>query len=63
MATKEELFEAVRTITKECRVHDYTCSTCKLDHFCHPQDESGPFNYPPCYWPDPEEGGGEDGQR
>ena len=57
MATKEELFEAVKTITEECRVNDYTCSTCKLDHFCHPQDESGPFNYPPCYWPDPEEGG------
>lgn len=58
MATKEELFAAVRLIMQHCKEHD--SEYCR--HECPFADNCGYyFVGVPGDWPDPEEGGGEDG--
>lgn len=58
MATKEELFAAVRLIKEHCESVDW-CRDCPLSY------DKGRlcllYKSAPCEWPDPEEGGGEDG--
>lgn len=63
MATKEELFAAVRLIRshctwcdfcRDCPLSDNKGKNCKLFFSCKTA---------PCDWPDPEEGGGENGER
>lgn len=55
MATKEELFAAVRLIKEHCKEHD--AQYCR--HECLFTDDCGDyFKGAPCDWPDPEEGGG-----
>lgn len=58
MATKEELFEAVRLIKEHCKLYtEYECLlNCPLLQTCNRC-----FVETPQEWPDPEEGGGEDG--
>ena len=55
---KEELFAAVRLLSKHCR--ESACYECELNTLCH-NYEYGIGNSAPQYWPGPEEGGGEDG--
>lgn len=57
MATKEELFEAVRLIKEHCdSMAEISCFQCHLKSVCNRC-----FIGIPDEWPDPEEGGGEDG--
>lgn len=59
MATKEELFKAVRTIKQYCEKSD-GCGYCDGYAWCVAMRQGGGLNTPN-RWPDPEEGGGEDG--
>ena len=61
MATKEELFAAVRLIKEHC--HGTKCheDKCPLIAVCEVVCGNG-MAPSPCSWPDPEEGGDEDGQ-
>ena len=59
MATREELFEAVRLLRKHCR--ETECNECVLKTLCHNGDRDCIGDSSPYFWPDPEEGGGEDG--
>lgn len=59
MATKEELFAAVRTIKQFCEKSD-GCGYCDVYAWCVAMRQGGGMNTPN-RWPDPEEGGGEDG--
>lgn len=59
MATKEELFEAVRTIKKYCE-ESPGCGYCPAFSWCVAMRHGGGLNTPN-RWPDPEEGGSEDG--
>ena len=57
MATKEELFKAVRLIKEHCvSMAEEACCDCHLQSVCNRC-----FIGIPDEWPDPEEGGGEDG--
>lgn len=57
MATKEELFAAVRLIKEHCdSMAEESCCDCPLNSVCDLC-----FVGIPDKWPDPEEGGGEDG--
>lgn len=64
MATKEELFNAVRLIKEHCKEQDkidpISCVRkdykCPLWNWCFENSVKTPNR-----WPDPEEGGGEDG--
>ena len=57
MATKEELFKAVRTIKEYCdSMSEKSCYLCPVRRICERC-----FVGIPDEWPDPEEGGGEDG--
>lgn len=54
MATKEELFEAVRTIKEHCKNYLLCGENCPLYNYC---DVDGAFRQcSPRFWPDPEEG-------
>lgn len=57
MATREELYKAVRLIKEHCKLHtEYECFLeCPLKEMC-----AECFNELPEKWPDPEEGGGEE---
>lgn len=55
MATKEELFEAVRTLKTHCR--ETECNACVLKPLCHNGDIDTIGDSSPYFWPDPEEGG------
>ena len=57
MATKEELFNAVLTIKEYCNSLE-RCSGCYIRSWCWGNMSDQPFG-----WPDPEEGGGEDGNE
>lgn len=59
MATREELFNAVRLIKDHCdSMAEKACSNCPLNStICNRC-----FIGIPDQWPDPEEGGGEDGK-
>lgn len=59
MATKEELFAAVRLLKKHCR--ESVCSKCVLKTLCHDDDRDCIGDSSPHFWPAPEEGGYEDG--
>ena len=69
MATKEELFAAVRTLKQHCinygNYGNISCGRfkdkpgCPLENFCYNGDMFEQLA--PSEWPDPEEGGGEDG--
>jgi hypothetical protein len=64
MATKEELYKAVRTIKDYCKSRD-KCIVLPKDS-CPFFTQFGSTwcvldNCVPCSWPDSEEGGGEDG--
>lgn len=56
MATKEELFKAVRLIHKHCVSLKFGCCGCPLNDWCDEEygNRGGPS---PDQWPDPEEGG------
>lgn len=58
MAAREELFAAVRLIKEHCKLYtEYECFLeCPLLPTCNRC-----FVETPQEWPDPEEGGGEDG--
>lgn len=55
MATKEDLFAAVQLIKEHCNSLD-GCADCCIRLWCWSNISDQPFG-----WPDPEEGGGEDG--
>ena len=57
MATKEELFNAVLTIKEYCNSLE-RCSGCYIRSWCWANMSDQPFG-----WPDPAEGGGEDGNE
>lgn len=54
MATREELYKAVRLLSKHCR--ESSCYECALNTLCH-NNEYCIGNSAPTFWPDPEEGG------
>ncbi|MEE3458745.1 MAG: hypothetical protein VZQ75_02700 [Candidatus Faecousia sp.] len=58
MATKEELFAAVRLVHEHCKSVEFGCFGCPLNAWCEEEYEKlgGPS---PERWPDPEEGGTE----
>lgn len=60
MATKEELFAAVRLISNNCARHGGDCSDCPLLDWCDRNDDFGLSTIPE-EWRDPEEGGGGEG--
>lgn len=60
MATKEELFAAVRLIHKHCISLKFGCRGCPLNDWCD-EEYDNRDGASPDQWPDPEEGGGEDG--
>lgn len=62
LETNVELFNAVRLIEKHCKEAPCTKKDCCLYAWCvYVVAESG--SLPPYRWPDPEEGGGEDGDE
>lgn len=64
MATREDLFEAVRLIKEHCKEQDEISSnSCVRDDYKCPLWSLCfiTLGVPPSNWPDPEEGGGEDG--
>lgn len=56
----KELFAAVRLISNNCALQGGDCSDCPLLDWCERNDDFGLSTIPE-EWPDPEEGGGEDG--
>jgi hypothetical protein len=60
MATKEELFAAVRLIKEHCRGTKWYGDKCPLIVVCEVACGNGIAPLP-CRWPDPEEGGGKNG--
>ncbi len=52
---EEELFAAVRLISKHCSLRGDDCSDCPLLHWCEINDAAG-LSAVPDEWPDPEEG-------
>lgn len=61
MATREELFAAVRLLRDYCRGRKIPCVDCVLWDFCKRGNDTNQGFSTPYFWPDPEEGGGEDG--
>jgi len=59
MATKEELFAAVRLISNHCALQGNDCSECPLFDWCERTAHFG-LSTVPDEWPDPEEGGGKE---
>ncbi len=56
LTEEEELFAAVRLISKHCSLRGDDCSDCPLLHWCEINDAVG-LSAVPDEWPDPEEGG------
>lgn len=61
MATKKELFEAVRTLKEHCKKCLCASASCPLDGWCT-YVVSQMNSLAPADWPDPEEGGSKDGR-
>ena len=57
MATKEELFAAVRLVKSHCKMLSFNCRKCDLSNWCFENHYFERTNTP-VLWPDPEEGGG-----
>ena len=57
MDNNDELFKAIRLIKEHCNSLE-RCAECHIRLWCWDNTSDQPFG-----WPDPEEGGGEDGNE